>query len=94
MSMGTSTEELDLSSYLLRAYGNGNGKADKNNSSTTGNLVLQNTVRRHFSTTRSLFGDEPMGLQLIRGENILIMGEIVRSSTQPLVTLTVFPPIL
>lgn len=41
-----------------------------------GNLVLQNTILRHFC--QGLYGDEPQGLQLIRGENILLMGEIVR----------------
>lgn len=39
-----------------------------------GNLVLQDTVLRHFC--QGLYGDEPRGLQLIRGENILLMGEI------------------
>jgi len=46
-----------------------------------GNLVLQNTILRHFS--QGLYGDEPRGLQLIRGENILLMGEIVRFSSPP-----------
>lgn len=40
------------------------------------NLVLQDTVERIYAGT--LFADEPRGIYLVRGENVLLLGEIVR----------------
>lgn len=42
-----------------------------------GNLVLQDTVERIFA--EGLYADAKRGVHLIRGENVLLMGEIVRS---------------
>jgi hypothetical protein len=41
------------------------------------NLVLQDTVERLF--VRDLYADIPRGVFLIRGENVLMLGEIVRA---------------
>jgi U6 snRNA-associated Sm-like protein LSm1 len=48
------------------------------------NLVLQSTVERIFATTsdpkdplpRGLYADRPHGIFLVRGENVLLLGEI------------------
>lgn len=42
-----------------------------------GNLVLQDTYERVYAG--KLYADDRRGIHLIRGENILLMGEIVRS---------------
>ncbi|EER25486.1 U6 snRNA-associated Sm-like protein LSm1, putative [Coccidioides posadasii C735 delta SOWgp] len=38
------------------------------------NLVLQDTVERVYSG--NLYGEEPRGVYLVRGENVLLLGEI------------------
>lgn len=42
------------------------------------NLVLQSTIERIFTTssTRRLYADIPRGVFLVRGENVLLLGEI------------------
>ena len=50
-----------------------------------GNLVLQDTIERLFA--QSLYADINRGVYLVRGENIVIMGEIVRWITPPHVLL-------
>ena len=42
----------------------------------TGNLVLQDTVERLF--VQYLYADIERGLFLVRGENVSLLGEIVR----------------
>lgn len=44
-----------------------------------GNLVLQDTIERLFVQT--FYADIERGLFLVRGENVSMLGEIVRSST-------------
>ena len=39
------------------------------------NIVLENTYERHFAGKK--FGDIPLGLYIIRGENVVIAGELV-----------------
>lgn len=46
-----------------------------------GNLVLQDTVERLFA--QNLYADVDRGLFLVRGENVLLLGEIVRCSLSP-----------
>jgi len=43
---------------------------------STGNLVLQDTIERLFA--QNLYADVDRGLFLVRGENVLLLGEIVR----------------
>lgn len=40
------------------------------------NLVLQDTVERIF--VQDIYADIPRGIFLVRGENVLLLGEIVR----------------
>lgn len=40
------------------------------------NLVLQDTVERLYAG--NLYADMPRGVYLVRGENVLLLGEIVR----------------
>lgn len=40
------------------------------------NLVLQDTIERIYAG--NLFADIPRGIYLVRGENVLLLGEIVR----------------
>lgn len=40
-----------------------------------GNLVLQDTIERLF--VQNLYADIDRGLFLVRGENVLLLGEIV-----------------
>lgn len=42
-----------------------------------GNLVLQDTVERLF--VQNFYADIERGLFLVRGENVLLLGEIVRA---------------
>lgn len=47
----------------------------------TANLVLEDTVERiHHASS---YGDIPRGVFLIRGENVVLLGEIVSLSTTP-----------
>jgi transposase InsO family protein len=46
-----------------------------------GNLVLQDTVERLFA--QNLYADVDRGLFLVRGENVLLLGEIVRCPPSP-----------
>ncbi|KAI9741391.1 MAG: SM-like, degradation of cytoplasmic mRNAs and positively regulates transcription initiation [Cirrosporium novae-zelandiae] len=43
---------------------------------TDTNLVLQDTIERIYATSKSLFADVPRGVVLIRGENVVMLGEI------------------
>lgn len=43
------------------------------------NLVFQDTVERIF--VRNLYADIPRGIFLVRGENVLLLGEIVSTRT-------------
>lgn len=52
------------------------------------NLVLQDTVERIF--VQDLYADVQRGIFLVRGENVLLLGEIVRA----LLTVTVCCPFL
>jgi U6 snRNA-associated Sm-like protein LSm1 len=40
-----------------------------------GNLVLQDTIERIYA--QNIFADVPRGIFLVRGENVLLLGEIV-----------------
>lgn len=40
------------------------------------NLVLQDTVERLYAG--NLYADIPRGVFLVRGENVLLLGEVVR----------------
>ena len=42
---------------------------------TIANLVLQDTIERIF--VKDLYADIPRGIFLVRGENVLLLGEIV-----------------
>lgn len=42
---------------------------------TAANLVLQDTVEKLYAG--SLYADIPRGIFLVRGENVLLLGEIV-----------------
>ena len=42
------------------------------------NLVLQDTIERIF--IEDIYADVPRGIFLVRGENVLLLGEIVRLS--------------
>lgn len=42
---------------------------------TTANLVLQDTIERIYAG--SLYADVPRGIFLVRGENVLLLGEVV-----------------
>lgn len=44
-------------------------------SSLAANLVLQDAVERIF--VQNLYADIPRGIYLVRGENVLVLGEIV-----------------
>jgi hypothetical protein len=41
----------------------------------TANLVLQNTIERIY--TEKMYCDIPRGVYIVRGENVLLLGEIV-----------------
>ncbi len=43
----------------------------------TANLVFQDTVERIF--IQDIYADIPRGIFIVRGENVLLLGEIVRS---------------
>ena len=45
------------------------------------NLVLQDTVERIY--TRDVYADIRRGIYLVRGENVLMLGEIVRTQYRP-----------
>jgi U6 snRNA-associated Sm-like protein LSm1 len=48
----------------------------------TGNLVLQDTLERLF--VQNLYADVERGLFLVRGENVTLLGEIVRPPIVPI----------
>lgn len=48
---------------------------------TTANLVLQDTIERLYAG--NLYADIPRGIFLVRGENVLLLGEIVRWPSLP-----------
>ena len=45
------------------------------------NLVLQDTIERIF--VQDLYADIPRGIFLVRGENVLLLGEIVGAFSLP-----------
>ena len=47
-----------------------------NSFSFTANLVLQDTIERIY--VGDAYGDIPRGIFIIRGENVVLLGEIVR----------------
>lgn len=47
---------------------------------TIANLVLQDTVERIYAGNS--YAEEHVGLYLVRGENVLLLGEIVSHSSQ------------
>jgi hypothetical protein len=49
-----------------------------------GNLILQDTVERLF--VQKLYADIDRGLFLVRGENVSLLGEIVRVKQEPLLS--------
>lgn len=49
--------------------------SDTSPSNLAANLVLQDTVERIYSGT--YYAEDPVGLFLVRGENVLLLGEIV-----------------
>lgn len=51
-------------------------KASPSLTKYTANLVLQDTIERIF--IKDLYADIPRGIFLVRGENVLLLGEIVR----------------
>jgi len=44
------------------------------------NLVLQDTIERIY--VGNCYGDIPRGIFLIRGENVVLLGEIVRRNDE------------
>lgn len=52
----------------------------------TGNLVLQDTVERLF--VQNFYADIERGLFLVRGENVLLLGEIVCAHFQHIISET------
>lgn len=54
------------------------------------NLVLQDTIERMYAG--NLYADIPRGIFLVRGENVLLLGEIV--CVLPLETATCHVPLL
>ena len=45
-------------------------------STLAANLVLEYTVERIF--VGDMYGDVPLGLYIVRGENVVLVGQIVR----------------
>lgn len=45
------------------------------------NMVLEQTYERHIVAER--FADEPLGLYVVRGENLVLMGEIDEAREKP-----------
>ena len=48
----------------------------------TANLMLQETVERIY--TKDVYADIQRGIYIVRGENVLLLGEIVRCSVESL----------
>lgn len=44
-------------------------------------MVLEQTYERHIVAER--FADEPLGLYVVRGENLVLMGEIDEAREKP-----------
>ena len=49
----------------------------------TANLMLQETVERIY--TKDVYADIQRGIYIVRGENVLLLGEIVRRSVESLI---------
>lgn len=47
-------------------------------STSLANLVLEDTIERIYHG--QTYADDPVGLFLIRGENVVLLGEVVRCS--------------
>lgn len=57
----------------------------------SGNLVLQNTIERLYAG--NLYAEIPRGIFLVRGENVLLLGEIVWTGpSQPAFGLLAYLP--
>lgn len=65
------TKELGSVRYEIA----GESRQDHDLMRNAGNLVLQDTIERLFAG--KLYADIPRGLFLVRGENVLLLGEIV-----------------
>lgn len=71
--------------YSLHCF---NGQSTRANSYPA-NIVLQDTIERLYA--ENLYADIPRGVFLVRGENVLLLGEIVRpcscedTTLQPLI---------
>lgn len=44
----------------------------------TANLVLQDTIERIYVGNE--YGDIPRGIYIVRGENVVLLGEMVRAT--------------
>ena len=65
----------------MRLHADGAASADRRRAA---NLVLQDTVERIFvPAPAALYADVQRGVFLVRGENVLMLGEIVRSPFAP-----------
>ena len=40
------------------------------------NLVLENTVERRIAKSKGIYADDELGVFLVRGDNIVLLGEI------------------
>ena len=47
----------------------------------TANIVLEDTIERIY--VGNTFGDIPLGVFLVRGENVVLLGEVVRHRIEP-----------
>lgn len=54
------------------------------------NLVLQDTIERLYAG--NLYADIPRGIFLVRGENVLLLGEIVRETSMCLLRYSCLGP--
>ncbi|KZZ87025.1 Like-Sm ribonucleoprotein (LSM)-related domain protein [Ascosphaera apis ARSEF 7405] len=54
------------------------------------NLVLQDTVEKVYAG--NLFAEQKRGIYIVRGENVLLLGEIVRFTLHPLPITTRYLP--
>jgi hypothetical protein len=61
-------------------------------SQITANLVLESTIERIHHTSKPIFTDAYVGLFLIRGENVVLLGEVVRHCRGNVATPTLMNP--
>lgn len=78
--------------FLLHCFNSQSTKAN----SYPANIVLQDTIERLYA--ENLYADIPRGVFLVRGENVLLLGEIVRLCScedtilQPLIVSSITGP--